>query len=269
MVARSTSCGRRALLLALATCGCRRKAPPRPFVAPGPGFFGHEEQGQRYMIYRPADWTPERRWPVIVFLHGSSEQGLDGVAPVHSGLGLVVLRKKGAFPFVVVFPQCPPERGWGMPDVDARVFVPLERALREHAGDPRRVYLTGLSLGGYGTWLLGARFPERWAALVPICGGVIPNDGRRDPHMPFGDQADPPAAVARALGRIPIWAFHGSDDQRVPVERSREVVAAVRRAGGDVRYTEYPDVRHNSWDRAYAEPGLFPWLLQQRRPGPL
>lgn len=130
--------------------------------------------------------------------------------------------------------------------MQALALACLEIALNEYNVDRRRVVLTGLSLGGFGTWSLGAKFPERFCALAPVCGGGEPGDARR-------------------LVGVPIWCFHGEVDPVVPVERSREMVEAVRAAGGHVSYTEYPGVAHNSWDPAYSDPEVIQWMLAQRR----
>jgi len=231
------------------------------------GFVTSSSAGRAYRVYRPAGWTPEGRYPVLVFLHGGGERGTDGIRPTQVGLGPAVWRSNGTFPFVVAFPQA--EQPWAMPEAEARVLALVDEVVRDHAGDPDRVYLTGNSMGGFGTWIIGARHPKRFAALVPICGGVRPPRGVPVPKESFARQPNPEGAIARALGSTPVWAFHGGSDWVSPTKNSRRLVEAVRAQGGSVRYTEYAGVGHNSWDRAYAEPGLYEWLLQQRRqPGP-
>ncbi len=229
----------------------------------------HRSDGElRYYTYVPSDWSAERAWPVIVYLHGGEERGTDPAVPTQHGLGPVVYRSGGAFPAIVVFPQAPRGTYFGMPDNNARVLRALDEVMAKYHGDPTRVYLTGNSLGGYGTWFLGALHPERFAALVPICGGVRGKAPR--PDAPFAAVPEDRRAdeVARRIGGTPVWIFHGAKDWLVPVASSRELAAALRRAGGDVRYTEYPDLGHVSWNRAYADPKLFEWLFAQRRAGP-
>lgn len=245
-------------LLALTGCAANRFVPDRVH-----GFVSATSQGRPYQVYRPKAWTAERRWPVIVFLHGGGERGNDGVSQTQVGIGPAVWRSNGEFPFVVAFPQA--DRPWAMPDAEARVLALIDEVVRDHAGDPDRVYLTGNSMGGFGSWIIGARHPERFAALVPICGGVRPPRGVPVPKESFSRQPDPEGAVARALGAMPVWAFQGAKDWVSSPNNSRRLVDAMRSAGGDIHYTEYPDLGHNAWDRAYADPALYEWLLKQRR----
>jgi predicted peptidase len=247
------------LSVGLLASGC---ATARFKPAADRGFTTASAEGRSYEIYRPAGWTPEKRWPVIIYLHGGGERGTDGILPTQVGIGPAVWRSNGSFPFVVAFPQA--DRPWGMPEMEARVLEARERMIRDHAGDPDRVYLTGNSMGGFGTWIIGARHPELFAALVPICGGVRPPRGVKVPADSIARQPDPEGAVARKLGSLPVWAFHGGRDWMNPPRSSRRLVEALRAAGGDVRYTEYADLGHNSWDRAYAETALYEWMLRQR-----
>jgi predicted peptidase len=251
------------LLAALAAC-----APAYHFVpAQTPGFVRSDAGGYRHWVYRPSGWSAERRWPVIVYLHGGGELGVDGDAPTQVGLGPVVARSAGAFPFVVVFPQA--TAFWPMPAMAARVLAAADEAVRDHAGDPSRIYLTGNSMGGYGTWLVPATHPGRFAALVPIAGGVRPPfGGKVPPESPFAGARDLEAAVAAALRRIPVWVFHGDEDWMVSPDFSRWMVRAMRAAGGEVRYTEYRGVGHQSENRAYGEPELYRWLLAHSLPAP-
>jgi predicted peptidase len=227
--------------------------------------FVRVDGASSYFVYLPKAWSPSRSWPVIVYLHGGAERGDDPARPTQVGLGPAIYRTHGAFPFVVLFPQAPAGTYWGMPDNNARVLAALDDALTRYHGDPDRVILTGNSLGGFGTWFLGALHPERFAALVPICGGVR---GRApSAEAPFARVPDDqrPREIARRIGRTPVWIFHGAADWLVPVRFSREMAEELKRAGADVRYTEYPGVGHPSWERAYAEPGLFDWMAQARR----
>jgi predicted peptidase len=190
--------------------------------------------------------------PVILFLHGAGEAGTDGQKPTQVGIGPAVRTREATFPFLVVFPQAservPASFGsWlpGQPDAE-RALAILDEVQRDYRADPRRVYLTGISVGGNGVWHLAAAHPERWAAIVPVCG--------------LG-----PVTKAAAVKDIPCWCFHGAEDGNVSVEQSRKMVAALRQAGGSPRYTEYPDVGHNSWERAYDSDELYDWLLKQAK----
>jgi predicted peptidase len=222
----------------------------------------------KYQVYVPASYTPSKKWPVVFFLHGAGERGADGERQTDLGLP-ARLREMNDFPAIVVMPQCGPGLWWGDPEMETQAFAALEQSMKELNGDPDRVYLTGLSMGGYGTWAFGYKYPEKFAALVPVCGGVVAN--RRfisaPPWHPLSkNPEDPYGETASHLTKIPIWAFHGDADPRVPVTESRKLTEAVKARGGNVRYTEYPGVAHNSWDRAYWEEELLPWLLAQRKP---
>lgn len=221
----------------------------------------------RYQVFVPSDWNAEITWPVILFLHGAGERGTDGSAQLEQGLP-VRIREISEFPAVVVMPQCRRGNWWGDPEMEAQVFEALEQTMKEFNGDPERVSLTGLSMGGFGTWAFGYKYPGKFAALAPVCGGVASRAFPAPDWHPFARApTDPYTETASRLTKIPIWAFHGDADPRVPVGESRKLTEAVRSAGGDVRYTEYPGVRHNSWDRAYWEGDFLPWLLSKRNGG--
>jgi predicted peptidase len=251
-----------ALPLALAS-GCA----PHVFVPDAKdGFHFRTDAGHKHYVYVPTASSPEKKLPVIIYLHGGGEMGDDGVKPTQVGLGPVVWRSHGTFQYIVLFPQCRRDGFWAFPDMDARVMESLANVLAEFHGDPDRVYLTGNSMGGYGTWLIAARHPDVFAALVPIAGGVRPPRGMPIPKesIIYG-ATDPEAAIAEKLGRIPVWAFHGAKDWLVKPENSRRLVEAMKKNGGDVRYSELPGVGHNAEDTAYVDPALFEWLAQQKR----
>jgi len=203
-----------------------------------------------YRVYAP---KVRATLPVILFLHGAGESGTEDVAPTTVGIGPAIAAAPERFPALVVFPQASQGYGWRGFNMAAAVAA-LADVESRYATDRARVYVTGISMGGYGTWLLALQQPERFAAVVPVCGGL----DRTTSHL------DIPHAAER-LAPIPQWVFHGDADNIIPVEESRLMVEALRTAGADVRYSEYAGVRHNSWDRAYAEPELMPWLLSQRR----
>lgn len=217
-----------------------------------------------YQVFVPEQWSAEKQWPVILFLHGSAGRGSDGQRQLSQGLP-EILRNNPDFPAVVVMPQCRRRAWWGDAAMEAQTFAALDAEMEALNGDPKRVYLTGLSLGGYGTWAFGYKYPKRFAALVPVCGGVRSSRSFPVPEWHPSSRApdDPYSEAARGIGNVPVWAFHGDQDRSVPVRESRELTKALETIGGNVRYTEYPGVPHNSWDRAYAEAELIPWLLSQ------
>jgi len=142
--------------------------------------------------------------------------------------------------------------------MEAQILAALDASMREFHGDPLRVYLTGFSMGGYGTWSLAAQYPNRFAAIVVVCGGIQwPTPSRITKPEPYAD-------IARKVARIPIWVFHGNADHNVFVTESREMVKLLRELHADVRYTEYDGVAHESWDKAYGEPELPIWLFSKR-----
>jgi len=212
----------------------------------------------RYVVSVPGDWTAAKTWPIVLFLHGSEERGDDGVAQSKAGLANAVRNHAGHFPAIVVMPQCRLKVSWEAPAMEAQIMAALDASAKEFNGDPQRTYLTGFSMGGYGTWLIGARHPTRFAALVVVCGGIqwpAPHKIRRE---------EPYMAVADKVAGIPVWIFHGSADRNVSVTESREMAKLLRGREGEVRYTEYKGVGHESWDRAYNEPELPTWLFGHR-----
>jgi predicted peptidase len=197
-----------------------------------------------YSVYVPREYDPAKQWPVILFLHGMGQRGSDGLNQTDVGLPSAIRKNPDRFPCLVVMPQCRDDRFW---DEDAaRAEQALKQTMAQYNVDPDRLYLTGLSMGGYGTWIYGARKTDVFAALMPVCGGGRVED-------------------APQLSRLPIWAFHGAEDEVVPVKETRVMVDAVAEAGGEIRYTEYPEVGHNCWDEAYNDPKAIRWLLEQRR----
>lgn len=222
----------------------------------------------RYRVWLPPHYTKVHHWPVILSLHGSAERGNDNERQLTSGLASALEHFGDRYKAVIVFPQCADGQEW-YGDMEAQALAALESAIREFHGDRRRVYLTGISMGGSGAWYM-ARHRRRFAAVVPICGEIA-----RDPADPFPVEPppdiarivgapDPYAALAPLIGVTPVWAFHGTNDDEVPVSESRNMVQALRRNGGMVTYTEYPGIGHNAWDLAYADAGMARWLFQQR-----
>ena len=195
-----------------------------------------------YLLYTPDTAT---NVPVILFLHGSGERGSDLVHVGDEGLPEILANLPEAA--IVVAPQCP-ENSRCTEHLEELEKI-LDEVTARYAADPKRVYLTGLSLGGQGAWYLAARHPERFAALVPICGRSNP-------------------AEARQLVNLPTWVFHGADDTVVLPEESEKMIRALKEAGGHAKLTVYPNVGHNSWSRAYLESDLYAWLFAQRQGQP-
>jgi predicted peptidase len=196
-----------------------------------------------FAVYVPRDYTPDKEWPVIVFLNGRGECGTDGQKHLAVGLGPAIMFDRAAWPFIVVFPQKPlPGTSWG--DHDAYVQAALDKTLAAYAADESRIYLTGLSQGGNGTWAIAGKHPGRFAAIAPICG--------------YGDAA----SLATGVKDIPVWAFHGEKDDVVPPKSTTDVIAELKQLGADPKVTLYPNANHNSWDQAYRTEKLGEWFLQ-------
>ena len=213
-----------------------------------------QRQGElQYLFYLPKDYqakSGEQRWPLTLFLHGAGERGADVQrVAIHGPLSLAKQGKE--FPFIIVAPQCPGGQLW---ETEPLLKL-LEHFTANYAVDTNRVYLTGLSMGGYGTWRLGLAHPEKFAALVPICGGGNLIDALLGP----GDKG-------AALKNLPIWAFHGVKDSVVPLDESERMVKLLKKVGvKEVKLTVYPDADHNSWTETYNNPELYEWLLSHSR----
>jgi predicted peptidase len=228
---------------------------------------GHDER--LYQIYVPSDYTPERRWPAILFLHGAGEGGRDALLPTEYQLGSAIRRNAARYPGLAVFPQVARTRVWSSSDVEYALKV-LSHAERDYSIDPGRVYLTGASSGGKAAWHALYRHPRRFAAALVVCGvvrpllaeGVLAPD--RDPVVPDAE-GDPAEQLALRLAAIPIWTFHGDADPVFPVEDARRVMAALARVGAPVRYTELAGFGHDVWDVAYYSEEVADWLFAQAR----
>ena len=199
----------------------------------------------RYLLSLPRghETSTGKKWPLILYLHGANDRGDDLELVKARGIPKIAT-KRPDFPFVVISPQCPDETTWW--DHHPTLKALLDEIVADYAVDASRIYLTGFSMGGYGTWDLAARYPELFAAIAPICGGS------------FLD-------LACALKDVPVWAFHGAEDDVVKLEVGQRMVDALRACGGNVRFTVYPGVGHDSWAQTYDDPELYEWFLQHTR----
>ena len=210
-----------------------------------------------YRLFIPPNYDPKKKYPMVVYLHGGGGRGIDNLKQIEGGNGFLIdlftgNETQARYPSFVVAPQSPDE-GW---IADYRSVTPTRylRLVNEFVGelqktypiDGARLYVAGQSMGGFGTLAIISEYPNMFAAGIPLCGG--------------GDDSK-----ASRLKSTPIWAFHGAKDEAVPVERSRTIVAAIRKAGGQAKYTEYPDTGHIIWPKVVTETELLPWLFAQRR----
>ena len=200
-----------------------------------------------YLLYLPSDYQQDSQkpWPLVLFLHGRGESY--GPLSLVAKWGPPRFAQRGDdLPYILVSPQCPADGSWSDDTRQAQLDQLLDDVCEHLNVDPARVYLTGLSMGGYGSWRLAARHPRRFAAVAPICGGGDPED-------------------AEKLKDLPIWVFHGDQDDAVPIAKSNEMVDAIRAAGGNkLRFTTLEHVGHNSWSSAYALPELYTWMFEQQ-----
>jgi predicted peptidase len=215
-----------------------------------------------YQVFVPRDYDPAVQWPVILFLHGSGERGHEGSRPTQEGFGETLRWNPERWPAIVVFPQAPYEASW-VGTAGKTAMAALHATEAEFSTDPDRIYLTGLSLGGQGTWHLAHEHPGRFAALVPVCG-FIDGNGRYPGVMPPAE-SDPYGVLAAELTDTPIWIFHGTEDPVVPVEGARRMAEALKAVGNDVQFSELPGVGHNAWDPAYSQEELASWIFSQKR----
>lgn len=218
----------------------------------------HEGRELKYVVYVPRAYEPSWAWPLILFLHGSGESGTDGSRQLTQGLPRELVFNPDLWPFIVVIPQKPSQDAeWEQYELE--LMTMLAQARRECNVDPARLVLTGLSQGGHGAWVLGARHSELWAAVVPVCG-YGPAHGTQ-PGIFTGTRAE----LADGIKAIPIWVFHGEAYDVVPVAETRAMVEALKAGGSKPRATFYPGVGHGCWERAYGEKELPGWLLAQRK----
>jgi predicted peptidase len=207
---------------------------------------GARREKLHYLLYLPADYDtldlqPSKRWPLMLFLHGAGERGNDLKLVMRHGPPRLV--KEGQqFQFIIVSPQCPKNEFWT--GKVALLAALLDEIKNNYAVDSGRMYLTGMSMGGYGTWALAIACPDRFAAIAPVCGGGNP-------------------LKVCAIRNVPVWCFHGAEDDIVPLEESQAMVDALEACGGNVRFTVYPHAGHDSWTQTYANPLLYAWFHEQ------
>lgn len=198
-----------------------------------------------YKVYLPRDYAddPTRSWPLVVFLHGAGERGEDPALLDRNGPTKEAAEGR-EFPFILLAPQCPEDSVWIMQK--DRVIEAMTLVRRDYRVDPERIYLTGLSMGGFGTWEIAMEHPDRFAAILPVCGGGM-------------------SWRLNALGQLPIWTFHGAKDEVVPIAYTEEMVRALNALGHPVRYTIIPDAGHDCWTEVYRREDVYEWLLSHRR----
>jgi predicted peptidase len=197
----------------------------------------------KYLLYLPKDYNSTGKpFPLIIFLHGAGERGDNLDRLKVAGIPKVV-ETDSNFPFVAISPQCPANTLW-IDHLESLKLL-IDNIKGKYNIDKSRVYLTGLSLGGFGTWALAAKYPNDFAAIAPICGG--------------GD-----AFLANSY-KMPIWVFHGAKDDIIPIKRSQEMVDAIKATGGNVKFTIYPELGHSCYVTAYNDPNLYKWFLEQKK----
>ncbi|MEP7214450.1 MAG: prolyl oligopeptidase family serine peptidase [Acidobacteriota bacterium] len=259
--------------IAISMSGCsNRSVPESEFPSRTVSVNGHE---YKFRIFVPANHDTSKPIPVMLYLHGSGARGEDNQSQV-DGLRDFVREHPERFPFVIVLPQCRPELFWAGEMMDQAIAA-LDQTVKEFNADPDRLYLAGYSMGGFGVWQTAVTYPNKFAALVPIAGGIKPQGPLpaeqkamlSDAVRKAADSDDPYKGFADAIGNTPVWVFHGGTDDVVKPEGSRQMVATLKANGNpNVRYTEFENVGHDSIGNAFNEPGLFEWLQKQTLPHP-
>lgn len=237
--------------------------------------IGGEQRG--YRVYLPENFDRKKKYPVVLYLHGSYHWGEDNEGQLKHGLPAMMvadgkIEARALSAFIGVFPQSRPQTPW-VGEMAEYAVKALDQTVAEFKADSRRLYATGFSLGGYGSWYVAAKYPRKFAAIVPIGGNIrIPSTFPRErierfvpaDMLALYDAADPHAAFVRAAGKMPVWIFHGEEDKQIPVAEARGAAEAARAAGFSVKYTEYKGAGHFVFEQAYSDPGFWTWLLSQR-----
>lgn len=232
--------------------------------APSGDAPSHDTIDLPYLLLRPETYDPKRKYPLVIFLHGAGERGTDNQKQlIHGLIDFAQPQAMRSWPCFVVAPQCPEQMQWvdtpwtaekhsmpAQPTAALRQSIRLAEKMQvDFSVDPQRIYITGLSMGGFGVWDAIQRYPSMFAAALPVCGG--------------GDET-----LAKSIAEIPLWAFHGDKDDVVLPIRTRNMIAALKQAGGSPKYTDYAGVTHNSWTQTYANKEVLGWLFQQRKVAP-
>jgi len=206
-----------------------------------------------YQVFVPAKLRGQKNLPVILFLHGIGQRGAGGLLPTEGPAASIARGYLEGVPAIILLPRCDKQYFWNDGEMERMTLAALDETVREFGADTKRLYLAGVSMGGYGAWHFASQRPGKFAAVVSVCGGSPVRAGERF------------ATVARGVGRTPVWVFHGAEDRVVQVSESRRMVEALRAVEGNrVRYSEYAKVGHNVWLKALGEPALLPWLFEQR-----
>jgi pimeloyl-ACP methyl ester carboxylesterase len=240
--------------------------PAKPEPPQDTGFLNRKIElhgvSYKFQVYLPEDWRRDdgKLWPIILSLHGRGERGSEGMWQTQIGLAEAVRNHPERWPFVIVMPQCPETAHWTDSAMLDLAMAALDQESAEFHGDPARTYLTGLSMGGYGAWELARLHPHRWAAIVIASSGIF---WSYDPER-WQESLVLPSQYATALGRTPIWLFHGSNDPVVAPRQSEIMFDAFKSAGGNIRLWVYQNLGHDSWTRAYDESELPRWILAHR-----
>jgi predicted peptidase len=225
-----------------------------------------------YRVYVPKNRNPKKKIPVMLFLHGNGVNGTDNERQVQ-GIDQIVYKNPDLFNFIIVFPQARPNNIW-IGDMTTQALKALDQTVEEFNGDPKRLYLSGFSMGGYGTWTTAALYPNKFSALIPVAGGIVPpfqiptflKKTFPPEIVTILDASDPYNALAKRIGNKPVWLSHGSEDEAVPVTESRKISEALKKNGNkNVFYTEYEKTNHNDvFLRAFTEPKFYKWLAKQK-----
>jgi esterase/lipase len=235
-------------ILLLFITGCKPTIKPIPLSEQNPQILNKKvvkNISAEYLLYLPEKYYEKKQWPLIFFLHGAAERGDDINKLKDKGLPQILKGKKD-FPFIVVSPQCPGDAWWTHDSQLEVLSTVLDDIVKRYKVDKDRIYLTGLSMGGHGTWGLADKHPDRFAAIAPVCGNGNPDNAYKIKH-------------------IPVWVFHGARDPVVSIKGAEKMVKALQECGGDVKFTVYPKAGHDSWTATYNNPELYKWFLKYSR----
>ena len=231
------------LIISLSNQGCENKYPE------GTNIKIEVDDGLDHLFFLPNEYQEhrEKEWPLILFLHGMGERG-DNLELIKIHGIPKISEETDTFPFIAISPQCPINHEWTDQAMQMDLIVLLESVIDNYRVDKDKIYVTGLSMGGYGTWSLLSERPDLFAAAVPICGGGVPG-----------------LDIPDSIKDVPIWVFHGGKDKVVPSYESEKMVRAIEEIGGNIKYTLYPDANHDSWTRTYENNNLYEWLLSHSK----